>query len=122
MLWLGVGIGLIVVACYWLSMTIWPWNLLLAVFSLAMGLVVYSCGFSRIARKNVGRIAAQPDTVCLFAFQSWRSYCLVLFMMLLGFTIRHLPIPKFIDAVIYFTIGSALAFSSSLYFEEFSRE
>jgi hypothetical protein len=85
-------------------------------------MIVYSYGFSHIARKNIDRIAGQPEVVCLFAFQAWRSYYLILFMMLLGYTIRHLPIPKYIDAAIYLTIGSALAFSSSLYFREFSRE
>jgi hypothetical protein len=122
MLWLGVGIALVIVACRWLSPTVWPWGPLIAACSLAMGLLVYYHGFSRIARKNIDRIARQPEVVCLFAFQGWRSYYLILIMMLLGYTIRHLPIPRYIDAVIYFTIGSALAFSSSLYFREFSRE
>jgi hypothetical protein len=122
MLWLGVGIALVIVACHWLSMTVWPWSLLIAVCSFALGLFVYSHGFSRIARKNIGRIAGQPEVVCLFAFQGWRSYYLILIMMLLGYAIRHLPIPKYVDAVIYFTIGSALSFSSSLYLEQFSRE
>jgi hypothetical protein len=120
-LWLGVGITLVIMACYWLSMTVWPLNLLIAICSFGLGLLVYSYGFSRIAGKNIDRIAGQPEVVCLFAFQGWRSYSLIIIMMLLGYTIRHLPIPKYIDAVIYFTIGSALAFSSSLYFQEFSR-
>lgn len=122
MLWLGVGIALVTVACRWLSMIVWPWSLLIAVCSFALGLLVYSYGFSRIARKNISRIAGQPEVVCLFAFQGLRSYYLILIMMLLGYAIRHLPIPRYIDAMIYFTIGSALAFSSSLYLEQFSRE
>ena len=121
LLWLGVGIALVITACAWLSMTAWPWGPLIAACSLALGFLVYSHGFSRIAQKNIGRIAGQPEVVCLFAFQGLRSYYLILIMMLLGYTIRHLPVPKYIDAVIYFTIGSALAFSSSLYFQEFSR-
>jgi uncharacterized membrane protein len=121
-LWLGVGIALIVVACYWLSGIAWPWNLSLAACSSAVGFIVYSHGFSRIARKNIKRIAGQPDMACIFTFQGPRSYYLILVMMLLGFTIRHLPVPKYIIAPIYFIMGSALAFSSSLYFHEFSKE
>jgi len=122
LLWLGVGIALVIVACNWLSMTVWPWSLLIAVCSFVLGLLVYSYGFSKIARKNISRIAGQPELVCLFAFQGWRSYYLILVMMFLGYAVRHLPIPKYVDAVIYFTIGTALTFSSSLYLEQFSRE
>ncbi len=120
LVWLGVGIGLMIAACYWLYHSAWPLSLFLAAVSFALGLIVYSFGFSRIVRKNLRRIGGKPDVVCLFAFQGWRSYFLILIMMLMGYTVRHLPIPKDIDAVIYFTMGSALAFSSSYYFREFS--
>jgi hypothetical protein len=118
--WFVVGIALVIVACYWFSISAWPLNLVLAAGSLGMGFAVFSFGFSRIARKNIARIGTQSDFACLFAFQSWRSYLLILLMMVLGYTIRHLPIPKYIDAIIYFTMGSALAFGSSLYFQAFS--
>ena len=120
--WLAVGIGLITVACYWLYLSAWPLALVLAALSLALGGIVYSFGFSRIVRKNLRRIGEKPEVVCLFAFQGWRSYFLILAMMAMGYTVRHLPIPKYIDAVIYFTMGSALCFGSSLYFRQFSEE
>ncbi|MFZ2445377.1 MAG: hypothetical protein WAW37_03390 [Syntrophobacteraceae bacterium] len=119
--WLVVGIGLAVVACRWFSQTDWPLNLALAAASICLGLAVYLYGFSGIAGRNIARIEAQPDFACLFAFQPWRSYLLILVMMLFGYILRHLPVPKSIDAVIYLTMGSALAFSSSLYFEAFSK-
>src|ERR1035441_2582784 len=50
--WLAVGIGLMAVACYWLYHSAWPLSLVLAAVSFAMGLIVYSFGFSRIVRKN----------------------------------------------------------------------
>ena len=118
--WLAVGISLILVACLWLYSSVWPLNLVLAAGSLPLGMIVYAYGFSRIVRKNIDRIGAKPEKVCVFAFQGWRSYLLILLMMVLGYTVRHLPIPKDIDAVIYFTMGSALALGSSLYFREFS--
>jgi hypothetical protein len=120
--WLAVGIGLIAVACFWLYRSAWPLSLTLAALSLALGGIVYSFGFSRIVRKNLKRIGEKPEVVCLFAFQGWRSYFLILAMMLMGYTIRHLPVPKAVDAVVYFTMGSALCFGSSRYFREFFEE
>jgi len=43
-------------------------------------------------------------------------------MMLMGYALRNLPIPKDVDAMIYFTVGSALICGSSLYFRQFSAE
>lgn len=122
LLWLFVGIALMVVACWWLSRIFWLRGVAVAAFSLCAGLVIHLYGFSRIVRKNIARIAMQAETVCVFAFQGWRSYFLILLMMFFGYAVRHLPIPKYVDAVIYFSMGAALAFSSSLYFQEFSRQ
>ncbi len=118
--WLSVGIGLIVVACYWFYRSAWPLSLVLGAVSLALGVIVYSFGFSRIVRKNLERIGGKPEVVCLFAFQGWRSYFLILIMMLMGYGIRHLPVPKDVAAVVYFTMGLALCFGSSLYFRHFA--
>ncbi len=120
--WLAVGIGLMAVACFWLYYSAWPLRLVLAALGLALGGIVYSFGFFRIVRKNLRRIGGKPEVVCLFAFQGWRSYFLILAMMAMGYTIRHLPVPKAIDAVIYFTMGSALCCGSSRYFRQFSEE
>ena len=120
--WLAVGIGLTAVACFWLSRSTWPLGLVIGIISLVLGLIVYFLGFSRIVKKNLARIGGKPETVCLFAFQGWRSYFLILTMMLMGYTIRHLPIPMDIDAMIYFTMGSAMICGSWLYFREFSAE
>lgn len=117
--WLAVGVGLIAAACFWLyHNTTWP--LSLAAVSILMGLLVYSFLFSRIVRKNLARIGAKPETACLFGFQGLRSYFLVLIMMLMGYAVRHLPVPRDIAAVVYFTMGSALLLGSLLYFRKFS--
>lgn len=118
-MWLGVGIGLTAAACFWLYRSSWPLNLILAAVSLVLGIIVYSFGFSRIVRKNLFRIGDKPDLVCLFAFQGRRSYFLILVMILMGYTIRHSPVPKDIDAVVYFTMGSALILGGMLYFRTF---
>lgn len=85
----------------------------------AAGILVYYYGFSRLARTNLIRIAELSPTkskVCLFAFQAWRSYLIIIVMMLLGFTLRHLPIPRLWLAPVYLAIGLGLALSSVLYY------
>ncbi len=117
-----VGNGLILVACRWLSETAWPLNLILALGSIGLGFVIHLYLVSRIALRNILRIQTLPEVTCLFAFQAPRSYFLVIFMMLLGFFLRHLPVSKYFIAPIYLAMGSALAFSSSLYFQAFRND
>jgi hypothetical protein len=119
LLWSGVGITLCIMACYWLSDMAWPMNVLGVAAGFGSGVAIYRYGFSRIARKNIRRIFGQPEKVCFFAFQAWRSYLLVAVMVLLGYTLRHSQIHRLILAVIYSGIGTGLSLSSSLYYEEF---
>ena len=119
LVWFAVGIGLALTACRWFSQSEWPHNLVLAAGSIGLGTAVHLYMFSGIARRNIARIEAQPEITCLFAFQGWRSYILIIVMMFLGYLLRHLPIPKAIDGVIYITMGTGLALGSSLYFRAF---
>lgn len=120
LVWFCVGVALMLVACSWLHESPWPLNLLVAAGSVMLGVLISQFFFERIVSRNLGRIGKKPDEACIFAFQGWRSYLLILLMMSVGYAIRHLPIPHYIDALIYLAMGSALAFSSSLYFGEFS--
>lgn len=83
------------------------------------GVLVYRHGFSRLARTNLRRIFEQApgkDKVCLFAFQSARSYVVIIVMMALGYTLRHLPVPRIQLTPIYLTIGLGLFLSSLIYY------
>jgi hypothetical protein len=82
------------------------------------GLCAYRLVFSPIAGKNIRRIAQQPDRVCLFAFQAWRSYLLILIMTLLGFVLRQSNLPRPFLAAIYLTVGTGLLLSSVLYYND----
>ena len=117
--WSVVGIALCVAACYWLSDIPWPMSAVGAAAGFGSGVAIYRFGFSRIARKNIRRIFQQPDRVCFFAFQAWRSYLLIAVMVLLGYTLRHSQLHRLILAVIYSGIGTGLSLSSTLYYEEF---
>ncbi|MCE5333790.1 MAG: hypothetical protein LLG06_04300 [Desulfobacteraceae bacterium] len=120
LVWFCVGVALMLVACFRLYESPWPLNLMIAAGSVLLGVVISRGLFSRIVSRNLGRIGRKPEASCIFAFQGWRSYLLVVLMMFIGYALRHLPIPHYIDALIYLAMGTALAFSSSLYFAEFS--
>lgn len=118
--WSAVGLGLCLVAVYWIVVTDGN-RLIPSIVGAAAGIIIYRYGFSPLARKNKKRIYEQApgkDKVCLFAFQNWRSYIIIVFMMLLGFTLRHLPISKLYIAPIYLAIGLGLLLSSLTYYTE----
>ncbi|MCE5243111.1 MAG: hypothetical protein ABFD98_17670 [Syntrophobacteraceae bacterium] len=118
-LWSVVGISLCIMACRWLSEMQWPMQILGIVAGFGPGIPAYLFGFSRIARKNIARIGEKPDRVCLFAFQAWRSYLLILVMILLGYALRHSHLSQLVVAVIYSAVGTGLTFSSTLYYAAF---
>ena len=117
-LWSIVGLVLTSVAVGWFSLADRHVILAMAV-AIAGGLVVHRFGFSRLAATNLARIYEQApgkDKVCIFAFQNTRSYVIIAVMILLGYTLRHLPIPKFYLAPIYGAIGLGLFLSSLRYY------
>ena len=119
LVWSGVGIILCILAVSWFAHMDWPASVSGALTGFGIGVAVYKYGFSLIANKNIDRIALKPDKVCFFAFQAWRSYILILIMMVLGYALRHSPLPRMIIATIYLAVGTALALSSSLYYDKF---
>ncbi len=109
---------LVVFAAGWLGL-VHSWSLvLLGLAGLLLAAAIYFFGFSKMASKNVQRIIKYPrERVCLFAFQKWTSYPLVLVMVALGIYLRHYsPIPKPYLAVIYLGLGVSLFFSSFQYY------
>lgn len=117
-MWSGVGIMLVAFATTWLVL-VHSWMVLLLVFAgLVLATVIYFFGFSKLAASNVQRIIKIPkERVCLFAFQKWTSYPLVLVMVAMGIYLRHYsPIPKPYLAIIYIGLGASLFVSSIQYY------
>jgi len=116
--WSAVGIGLMIAATYWILPyrdVELPW----IIAGVAAGVVIFRFGFSRLVKVNIARIFAQApgkDRVCLFAFQNARSYAIVIVMMAMGYTLRHLPISKMYIMPIYAAIGLAMLLSSLIYY------
>ncbi|MBM9605837.1 hypothetical protein [Desulfopila inferna] len=64
------------------------------------------------ARKSIDRILRLADGSCLGAVYSWKTWLVVLAMMLFGYILRHSSIPLVIIGSIYVAVGWALFFSS----------
>lgn len=116
LIWSITGATLCALAGSWLWNMDWPWSLAGALAGFTMGLIAYRFGFSRIVLKTLSRIEKQPERVCIFAFQAWSSYLLVAIMVLVGYVVRHSSLPHLAVAILYWAIGTALMFSSSLYY------
>ncbi|HOP08311.1 MAG TPA: hypothetical protein PLF13_13610 [candidate division Zixibacteria bacterium] len=118
MVWSAVGIMLCVVAAHWLTMEETAWIVPVTIGA-AVGLVVYRFGFLRLVRKNKIRLLTQAtdrERVCLFAFQSWRSYLIIVIMVVMGYGLRHSPISRLYLSPIYLAIGLGLFLSSLHYY------
>jgi hypothetical protein len=120
LMWTGVGIFLISLAVEWIFVpeVISPWHYWLPGSVLAF--LIFQFGFSRLARKNNLRITnLQEERPCLFAFQEWHSYPLILVMIGLGITLRlYTPIPKPLLGILYIGIGGGLGASSLRYYQQ----
>ena len=122
LLWSAVGLALTAAAVVWafpFRFGSLPW----LGAGVIGGVIVYRYGFSKLAKVNLVRIFEQApgkDKVCVFAFQSARSYAVIIIMMALGYTLRHLPVPRIWLTPVYLTIGLGLFLSSLLYYRRLS--
>lgn len=124
-MWSAVGILLCALAWHWLAnySVISPVRAVgFGLTGLGLALVGFRPMFRKIVAKNIARIETRNDRTCFFAFQAWRSYGLVIFMVALGITLRHSALPKQYLAIIYIMIGSALLLTSVAYHARFWRE
>ena len=102
----------------WLRPVVILTMLLLVIAGLLLATFTFLFGFSKIAKKNIKRINdLEGEKVCLFAFQGWTSYPLVLFMISLGIYLRtYSSFPKPLLAILYIGIGGGLLSASIHYF------
>ena len=119
LMWSGVGVFLCRLTVEWLTPVKSESRIWLISGGVVLAISIYIFGFSRFADKNIRRIAAIPKKkVCIFAFQQWSSYPLVVFMISLGIFLRkYSPIPKPWMAVMYIGIGGSLFLASFHYYK-----
>ena len=114
-LWVGVGIILDGVSYSWLRSEDLNHAILASIIGFISALVIHHFGFLRIVDRNLDRILPMEGRRCVFSFMPWKSYILIIIMVLLGFLLRHSPIPKLYLSVPYIGIGTALILSSVRY-------
>jgi hypothetical protein len=95
-MWSVVGVMLASLAYGWLKpveLGEASWRVLTG---LLLALAIYAFGFSKFADRNIRRIDDYlKDKVCVFSFQEWTSYPLVVVMVSMGIGLRvYSPIPK----------------------------
>jgi uncharacterized membrane protein len=122
LLWSIVGIMLCKLAVGWLSPAgrqdaVWP-----GIIGIILAILIYSFGFLKLVNKNTSRILSKEGKVCIFAFQPWKSYLIILVMIGMGTALRHSPIPKPYLAIIYIGFGGAMVLSSLVYYRHFFRK
>jgi hypothetical protein len=88
---------------------------ILGALGAVMALAAHHFGFSRIAQRNIKRLCLLTERTCVFAFQTWKGYLIIAFMITLGAILRGSPIPKPYLAILYTTIGGAIFLSSFHY-------
>ena len=110
LMWNAVGVILIRLAHDWLSEPGLEQGLILAMFGVGAAVVIFLILFRPVSRVNIKRLQSLPQRANIFAFQAWHGYPLIIFMMTLGLTLRHLSIiPKQYLAVLYIGIGGAIS-------------
>jgi hypothetical protein len=116
LMWSLVGLMLCQLAFRWYVLASFQDHLGFLLAGVIVALPIHHFGFSIFARRNISRIRTLNEKPCLFAFMAWWNYPLVLFMIGLGLTLRHSPIPKIYLGVLYIGIGGALLLSSLHYY------
>jgi len=119
LLWASVGTMLLGMAFGWLAEASGPARYAYATAGVALALLAYYAGFSRIAARNVSRLSPIEGKKCLFAFMPWKSYLLIPLMISMGGLLRHAPIAKPALSVLYIGMGLALLLSSARYLNAF---
>jgi hypothetical protein len=122
LLWSAAGIIL-----NWIAIKLMPQLSIIQIVAtyilgIMLGFTITKFGFSKLAIKNALRINSYPESVCVFAFQRWQMYLLIVFMMSLGIFMRSTSlIPKYLLAPMYVGIGTALIISSGVYYQNYSK-
>jgi hypothetical protein len=88
--------------------------------ALGLGTIKAFWLIERAARKNIARIVARPDGMCLGGVYSWGMWGMVVCMMVGGRLLRNSAVPPLVVGVIYVAVGWALLLSSRLIWREWN--
>ncbi len=108
-IWTTVGIVLMERGLGWIGLHL---TLRLLLIALLAGTAKSLTVLDRTAKKGLRRIMGFGDNTCIGAVYPWRTWLLVVLMMLFGIALRKLTHPGAFIGAIYFAIGWALLLSS----------
>ena len=91
------------------------------VAGLALGAAKTFFILDRVAQKNMKRIKAFDDKVCIGSVYSWKTWILVATMIVLGRILRTTILPGEVVGLIYTGVGCALLLASRLMWLEWKR-
>lgn len=118
-MWISVGIMLINLAVGWLRLTAAGPVIWYGAGGTMLALMIHHFGFLKLVDRNIDRITAMEGKVCIFGFQPWKSYLIIIVMIGMGTILRHSALPRQYLAVIYTGFGGAMVLSSIRYFRIF---
>jgi hypothetical protein len=119
-IWSIVGIGLCILAINWLSQQTVRNPLWFASAGIILSLLIHHFVFLKLVDRNIKRILSRQGKVCIFGFQPWKSYFIILIMVGMGMILRRSALPKSYLAIIYIGFGGAMLLSSIRYHRIFS--
>jgi len=119
LMWCGVGIMLIHYAVIWLSPYPVKQQVLYFTAGFLTAMPIHHFGFLRIVDKNLKRLLPLTEKRSVFSFMTWKSYLIVLVMVIMGIILRNSSVPKIYLSVLYNGIGLALFLSGLRYFRFF---
>ena len=111
LIWSVVGCFLMINGFVWISMAERSWLIFLG---LALGTVKGFFILDRVARKNIKRIHAFEQKTCIGSVYSYKTWLLVIMMIVLGRTLRLTVLPGEVVGVIYIAVGWGLMLASRL--------
>ncbi|MCD4681027.1 MAG: hypothetical protein K8S00_11640 [Bacteroidales bacterium] len=122
LIWSIIGVLLNFMAARWMVHLYFWEGAGVIIIGLISGFLIAYLGFIKMIRKNTDRILKYEGKVCVFAFQSWKSYLIIIIMVTLGIFMRSSSlVPKLILTPIYIGIGLALIISSSQYYRAYMK-
>jgi len=114
-MWICVGIMLLCFSYSWLHTSQSESSFVFTGIGIAVALLIHHFGFLKIVDSNLRRILPMEGKKCIFSFMTWKSYMIVVVMVMMGVLLRHSPIPKPYLSMLYTGIGLALILSSVRY-------
>ena len=118
LIWSVVGFFLIANGFFLASLAERSW---LVFLGLALGSAKGVFILDRVARKNIKRIHGFERKACVGSVYSYKTWLLVIMMIVLGRTLRMTLLPGEVVGVIYIAVGWGLMLSSRLMWMDWRR-